>query len=84
MTLLVLLSNLLSIKNYYAPHEACVMQQSIKQEAINAISSLPDSASLEDIMYRLYVLDKIKRGIEAADKGDSITLEELKREVETW
>jgi predicted transcriptional regulator len=60
------------------------MQQTTKQEAINAISSLPDTASIEDIMYRLYVIEKIKRGMEAADNGKTVTLEELKREAATW
>ncbi len=55
-----------------------------KQAAINAITSLPDTASMEDIMYRLYVIDKINRGLKAIDNGETISLEELEREVETW
>ena len=58
--------------------------QTIKEEAINAISSLPDSANIDDIMYRLYVIDKIKKGLDAIDRGETISLDELKREVETW
>lgn len=60
------------------------MQQTYKQEAMNAISKLPDNASIEDIMYRLYVIDKVKRGLEAIDNGETISLEELEREVESW
>ena len=58
--------------------------QTIKQEAINAISSLPDSATIDDIMYRLYVIDKIKKGLDAIDKGESLNMDELKKEVDTW
>lgn len=58
--------------------------QTIKQEAINAISSLPDSVSMEDIMYRLYVIDKIKRSQSAVKNGKVISVEELKKEVQTW
>ncbi len=43
-----------------------------KQEAIRAITSLPDTDSMEDIMYRLYVIDKIKRRLEAIKKGETI------------
>jgi hypothetical protein len=56
----------------------------IKEEAINAINSLPDSATAEDIMYRLYVIDKIHTSQEAVRNGKVITVEELKREVQSW
>jgi len=58
--------------------------QTIKQEALDAISRLPDSVNLEDIMYRLFVLDKIRRGQEAVQKGETITTQDLKTEIETW
>jgi predicted transcriptional regulator len=58
--------------------------QTIKQEAINAISTLPDSATIEDIMYRLYVIDKIHAGLDDIRNGRVITADELKREVQTW
>ena len=58
--------------------------QTIKQEAINAINSLPESANIEDIMYRLYVIDKIHTSQEAVRNGKVITVEELKREVQSW
>ena len=45
-----------------------------KQEAIDAISRLPDSADMEEIMYRLYVLENIRRGQQDADNGSSIPL----------
>ena len=58
--------------------------QTAKQEAINVISSLPDTTSTEEIMYRLYVIDKIKRGFAAIDNGETVSLEELEKEVESW
>ncbi len=60
------------------------MGQSIKQEAIKAITSLPDTATMEDIMYRLYVIDKINLGREAVVNGKTLTIEELKREARSW
>ena len=56
----------------------------IKQEALNAISSLPDSVNLDDIMYRLFVLDKIRRGQEAFRNGETTTTSELKNEIKSW
>jgi len=58
--------------------------QTLKAEAIYAISKLPESASIDDIMYELYVIDKVKKGKAAAEQGDTITIEELKKEMQSW
>ena len=52
-----------------------------KAEAINAISGLPDDAPLEDIMYRLYVLDKIHQGERDIQEGRTISNDDLKKEA---
>jgi len=56
----------------------------LKQESIKAISRLPEDSNIDDLMYRLYVIDKIKKGEEAAINGKILTLEELKKEVKKW
>ena len=58
--------------------------ENLKQEAINAISKMSDSADIDEIMYRLYVIDKVIKGREAVEQGDTISIEELKREIESW
>ena len=58
--------------------------ETLREEAINIISKLPDSASIDDIMYRLYVVDKVRKGRAAIKLGDSISVEDLKREIESW
>lgn len=58
--------------------------ENLKQEAINAISKMPDSADIDEIMYRLYVIDKVRKGREAIEHEDIISIEELKREIESW
>ena len=58
--------------------------ETLREEAINVISKMPDSASIDDIMYRLYVIDKVRKGREAIQQGDSISTEELKGEMESW
>lgn len=55
-----------------------------KQEALQAINSLPDNANYEDIMYRLYVLDKIHAGMEDIKHGRVTTTEDLLKEIQTW
>jgi hypothetical protein len=61
-----------------------IKMETLKDEVISAISKLPESASIDDIMYELYVIDKVKKGKEAAKRGDTISIEELKREMQSW
>ncbi|MBN1601054.1 MAG: hypothetical protein JW915_05560 [Chitinispirillaceae bacterium] len=56
----------------------------VKEEAIRAISSLPDNAQIDDVMYRLYVIDKVTRGQTALKEGRTVTTEELLKEIESW
>ena len=58
--------------------------QAAKQEALDAIAKLPDDTDMDEIIYRLYVLYKIRKGREAADQGRTIRHEDLNREIETW
>ena len=58
--------------------------ESLKQEALNVISKMPDTADIDDIMYRLYVIDKVRKGREAAQNGQFISIEELEKEIQTW
>nr|WP_136249767.1 hypothetical protein [Ningiella ruwaisensis] len=55
-----------------------------KKDAINTINQLPDNADMEEIMYRLYVLDKVRKGQAAAERGETLTSEEVKREIDSW
>ncbi|MEJ2731093.1 MAG: hypothetical protein P8185_21740 [Deltaproteobacteria bacterium] len=56
----------------------------LKQEALNVISKMPDTAEIDDIMYRLYVIDKVRKGREAVQRGETISIEDLKKELESW
>ena len=58
--------------------------QAAKQEAINIIDRMPDDSDMDEIMYRLYVLDKIRKGQQAVEQGKTITSEELQREIDSW
>ena len=55
-----------------------------KQTALNAISLMRDSASYEDIMYELYVLQKIERGREDIREGRSVSHEEARKRLGKW
>lgn len=56
----------------------------IKQEVLKVINQLPEDTDMDEIMYRLYVLDKIKKGQEAVAQAETLTSEQLKREIDAW
>ena len=61
-----------------------VIMESLKQEALNVISKMPDTAEIDDIMYRLYVVDKVRKGREAVQQGEVVSIEDLKKEIESF
>jgi predicted transcriptional regulator len=50
----------------------------IKSEIIRAIQDLPDDATVEDAMERLYFLAKIERGLEQSQSGETVSHAEIK------
>ena len=54
------------------------------QDALNTINQLPDNTDMEEIMYRLYVLDKIRKGQKSVERGETFTSEELPHEIDLW
>ena len=56
----------------------------IKQEALRTINALPDDTDIDEIMYRLYILDKIRKAQQDIQRKNVLSSEELKREIETW
>lgn len=55
-----------------------------KQEALEAIQRLPDNADIEEIMYRLYVLENIRRGQQDAADGKTQSAEEVLKDIQAW
>jgi hypothetical protein len=48
------------------------MMSTDKEDVEALLTKLPDYCSLEDIQYHLYVIDKVRHGLEVADlKGQS-------------
>ena len=53
----------------------------LKQDVINTISTMPENASIEDIMYRLYVLDKHRKALCDIDAGRVYSTEDVKKSI---
>ncbi len=55
-----------------------------KEEVRRLLETIPDDASYEDIQYHIYVQQKIDRGLEASNRGDFISDEEIERRIARW
>lgn len=55
--------------------------QTAKQDAINTIQQLPDNADTEEMIYRLYVLENIRRGQQDVAEGKTQTAEEVLKDI---
>ena len=58
--------------------------QAAKQDALDTINQVPENADMEEIMYRLYVLDKVRKGQAVVERSDTLTSDELKRDIDSW
>jgi len=53
--------------------------ESIKQKAHQLVDKLPDSASWEDVIYRIYVRQAIEAGIKDSDQGRMTDVSEVRK-----
>jgi len=52
-----------------------------KELVLDAISKLPDEASLDEIAQRIEFMAAIQKGIDQLDRGESIPHDEVKRQL---
>jgi hypothetical protein len=56
----------------------------VKQDVEQLLNKLPDDSSIEDIQYHLYVLDKVRRGLEDARVNGTLSQEEVEVRLSKW
>ncbi len=55
-----------------------------KQEVKALLRKLPDECTLEDIQYHLYVIEKVRRGIDVSESQGTISQEEAEKRLAKW
>jgi len=55
-----------------------------KEEVEALLSKLPDDCSIEDIQYHLYVIEKVRHGLETADSQGTVPQEEVEQRLGKW
>lgn len=58
--------------------------QTAKQDVQDMLDRLPDGCTYEDIQYHLYVLEKIRRGVERAEQEGTMTQAEAEARLNQW
>lgn len=71
--------NTLFTLNFYG-----VIMSIAKQEVSVLLENLPDSCTLEDIQYHLYVLEKIQKGIQRSEEEGTIDHDEVEKRIKKW
>ena len=55
-----------------------------KEDVESLLNRLPDNVSVEDIQYHLYVLDKVRRGLDDARVNGTVSQEEVESRFGKW
>jgi hypothetical protein len=55
-----------------------------KKDILKAIDELPEDATIEDAMERLFILHKIERSLQQIEEGKTLTQEEAKAQLAKW
>ena len=56
----------------------------VKQEIQHLLSTLPEDCTYEDVQYHIYVLEKVKRGLDDVEQGRVFTQEEIEQHLSRW
>ena len=59
------------------------MESSLKQDIVRAVADLPEDATVEDAIERLYFLAKIERGLEQSEAGETVSHADVKSRFQT-
>jgi len=56
----------------------------LKSEVLEKINRMPENSTFDDLMYEMYLINKIKTGQEQFEKNEFITHEQLISESNKW
>jgi hypothetical protein len=56
----------------------------VKQDIESLLHRLPEDCTIEDVQYHLYILEKIRQGVESAEGRRVKTQEEVEERPSQW
>jgi predicted transcriptional regulator len=73
-----------SVLRSHQEDQAIMLDTTIKHRVLKAIEELPQDATFEDVMERLYFLYKIDKGLKQVEAGATMSHEEAMEHIKTW
>ena len=55
-----------------------------KQQVESLLQKLPETCTIEDVQYHLYVLEKVRRGLDDARQHGTVSQEEAEKQLSKW
>jgi hypothetical protein len=55
-----------------------------KSKVLETVEDLPDRFSMDELFEKMYVIEKIEKGLEQVRNGETIYEEDLDEEIESW
>ena len=55
-----------------------------KQLALDAISTLPEGATIQEILDKIEFLAAIQKGLDQVERGETVPHSEVKRQLAQW
>lgn len=56
----------------------------VMEEVKSLIERLPNEATIEDLQYHLYVIDKVRQGLESIENDGGLTQEQVEARLGKW
>jgi len=56
----------------------------IRDEVTSLLDRLPSDASIEDVQYHLYVIEKVRNGLDVAGREGALTQEQAEEKLGRW
>lgn len=56
----------------------------LRERAIRAIEAMPDEATIDDVIERLYFISKVEQGITEADQGRVVSNQDARQRLARW
>ena len=56
----------------------------VKEKVLKTIESLPMEFSIDELVERLIVLEKIEIGLQQVKEGKKVSIEEARKELDKW
>jgi hypothetical protein len=56
----------------------------VKNKVLETIQLMPEEFSIDDLMERVIILEKVQTGLKQVQEGKTVTMEEARKRFQKW